>query len=68
MINQLKEILGRRIMVLDGAMGTMIQRYHLAEEDFRGAEFASHPVKLAGDNDLLAITRADVISAIHREY
>lgn len=55
-------------MVLDGAMGTMIQRYHLAEEDFRGAEFASHPVKLAGDNDLLAITRADVISAIHREY
>ena len=55
-------------MVLDGAMGTMIQRYGLAEEDFRGAVFASHPIKLEGDNDVLNITRPDVISAIHREY
>lgn len=55
-------------MVLDGAMGTMIQRYGLAEEDFRGAVFASHPIKLEGDNDVLNITRPDVVSAIHREY
>ena len=55
-------------MVLDGAMGTMIQRYGLAEEDFRGAVFTEHAVKLAGNNDLLTITRPDVISAIHREY
>ena len=55
-------------MVLDGAMGTMIQRYGLAEEDFRGAEFASHGVKLEGDNDVLNITRPDVISSIHRQY
>ncbi len=55
-------------MVLDGAMGTMIQRYGLAEEDFRGAEFATHPVKLEGDNDVLNITRPDIISAIHRDY
>lgn len=55
-------------MVLDGAMGTMIQRYGLAEEDFRGAEFATHPLRLAGDNDVLNITRPDVIAAIHREY
>ena len=55
-------------MVLDGAMGTMIQRYGLAEEDFRGEVFTAHAVKLAGNNDLLTITRPDVISAIHREY
>ena len=55
-------------MVLDGAMGTMIQRYGLAEEDFRGAEFATHGVKLEGDNDVLNITRPDVISTIHRQY
>ena len=55
-------------MVLDGAMGTMIQRYGLAEEDFRGEVFAAHAVKLAGNNDLLTITRPDVISAIHRDY
>ena len=68
MIKQINEILERRIMVLDGAMGTMIQRYGLAEEDFRGAVFASHPIKLEGDNDVLNITRPDVIAAIHREY
>ena len=55
-------------MVLDGAMGTMIQRYGLAEEDFRGTAFVAHAVKLDGDNDVLNITRPDVISAIHREY
>ena len=68
MTKQINEILERRIMVLDGAMGTMIQRYGLTEDDFRGAEFASHGVKLEGDNDVLNITRPDVISSIHRQY
>lgn len=64
----IKEILRQRILVLDGAMGTMIQRYHLQEEDFRGERFKSHPKDLRGNNDLLNITRPDVIEAIHKEY
>ncbi len=68
MANKITDILKRRIMVLDGAMGTMIQRYGLLEENFRGAEFTTHPIKLAGNNDLLSITCPDVISTIHREY
>ena len=55
-------------MLLDGAMGTMIQRYGLSEEDFRGAEFSRHECSLAGNNDILALTRPDVLSAIHRAY
>lgn len=62
----LRETLNKRIMIIDGAMGTMIQRHKLQEEDFRGTEFASHPKNLKGDNDLLSITRPDVISKIHR--
>ena len=54
--------------MLDGAMGTMIQRYKLEEEDFRGERFKNHPHPLRGNNDLLSITRPDVIKAIHREY
>lgn len=65
---KIKDILQHRVMVLDGAMGTMIQRYNLTEEDFRGAEFVAHPVKLSGNNDLLTLTRPDVISSIHRQY
>ena len=64
----IKEILQQRILVLDGAMGTMIQRYHLEEEDFRGPRFANHNKDLKGNNDLLNITRPDVIEAIHKEY
>ena len=64
----LHDILSHRILLLDGAMGTMIQRYGLTEADFRGEEFASHEVSLAGNNDLLSLTRADVLSVIHREY
>ena len=64
----LKEILSERILLLDGAMGTMIQRYGLTEEDFRGREFASHGVRLAGNNDILVLTSPDIISQIHREY
>ncbi|MGE0704103.1 MAG: homocysteine S-methyltransferase family protein, partial [Vicinamibacterales bacterium] len=60
--------LARRIMVLDGAMGTMIQRYKLSEAEFRGARFADHPRDLKGNNDLLILTRPDVVGAIHREY
>ena len=62
------DILKRRIMVLDGAMGTMIQRYNLTESDFRGAEFADHTHRVEGNNDLLVLTRPDIISAIHRQY
>ena len=53
-------------MIIDGAMGTMIQRQKLEEPDFRGTEFASHPKNLKGDNDLLSITRPDVILKIHQ--
>ena len=68
MTKRIKEILEHRVMVLDGAMGTMIQRYGLTEEDSRGAEFVTHAVKLAGDNDVLAITRPDILADIHRQY
>ena len=64
----IKEILQERILVLDGAMGTMIQRYHLEEADFRGSRFVNHPKDLKGNNDLLNLTRPDVIEAIHKEY
>ncbi len=57
-----------RILVLDGAMGTMIQRYPLEEEDFRGERFASHASSLRGNNDLLNITRPDIIFEIHKAY
>ena len=55
-------------MVLDGAMGTMIQKLGLGENDFRGSEFSEHEVHLEGNNDLLSLTRPDVISEIHRAY
>ncbi len=64
----LQDLLARRILVLDGAMGTMIQRHTLTEEDFRGARFAKHSHDLKGDNDVLVLTRPDVIGSIHREY
>jgi len=60
--------LSKRILVLDGAMGTMIQRYKLSEEDFRGTVFTDSTVLLKGNNDLLSITRPDIIKAIHAEY
>lgn len=65
---QLNDILKNRIMLLDGAMGTMIQRHSLVEEDFRGPHFPDHPSPLKGDNDLLSITRPDIIQSIHEEY
>ncbi|GAA4390962.1 methionine synthase [Hymenobacter koreensis] len=64
----LHDILQQRVLVLDGAMGTMIQRHTLSEEDFRGARFADHPKPLRGNNDLLSITRPDIIRDIHAQY
>lgn len=55
-------------MVLDGAMGTMIQRHQLTEEDFRGEILKNHPHQLKGNNDLLSVTRPDIIKEIHRQY
>ena len=61
-------LLGERILMLDGAMGTMIQRYKLSEADFRGSRFASHHQDVKGNNELLSLTRPDVIREIHDQY
>ena len=68
MIHKIEQLLMNRILVLDGAMGTMIQRYTLTEEDFRGEQFKNHTCDLKGNNDLLSITRPDIVKAIHKEY
>ncbi|MFP5470207.1 MAG: methionine synthase [Bacteroidia bacterium] len=65
---QIDAILAKQILVLDGAMGTMIQRHKLEEEDFRGERFKNHPCSLKGNNDLLSITRPDIIKEIHKQY
>lgn len=65
---QLYKALAERILVLDGAMGTMIQKYRLEEEDYRGERFKDWPSPLKGNNDLLSLTRPDIIEAIHSEY
>ncbi|GAA4503723.1 methionine synthase [Hymenobacter ginsengisoli] len=67
-ISPLPALLRQRLLILDGAMGTMIQRYPLEEADFRGTRFADHPRPLRGNNDLLSLTRPDIIRAIHAEY
>lgn len=64
----LKELLQKRILILDGAMGTMIQRHHLQEEDYRGKRFAQHQGDLKGNNDLLLLTQPQIIADIHRAY
>ena len=64
----IRQELAKRILVIDGAMGTMIQRYQLTESDFRGERFKNHPSDVQGNNDLLNITRPDIIKAIHAEY
>jgi 5-methyltetrahydrofolate--homocysteine methyltransferase len=64
----LEELLKERILFMDGAMGTMIQRYKLEEEDFRGDRFTDHPIDLKGNNDLLCISGPEIISEIHRSY
>jgi 5-methyltetrahydrofolate--homocysteine methyltransferase len=69
---ELPRLLSERILILDGAMGTMIQQYKLQEEDFRGrgtdTRFVDHPIDLKGNNELLSITRPDVILEIHESY
>ena len=67
-MTDIREVLKERILILDGAMGTMIQRYKLEEEDFRKGWFEDHPSSLKGNNDLLSLTRPDIIKAIHAEY
>lgn len=64
----IQDILKERIMIIDGAMGTMIQRHTLTEEDFRGERFKDHGYPLKGNNDILSITRPDIIRDIHRLY
>ncbi len=67
-MSNIVDILKERILVLDGAMGTMIQRYDLTEEDFRKGWFENHEKSLKGNNDLLSLTRPDIIETIHRQY
>ncbi len=68
MIQKPEDLITKRILVLDGAMGTMIQRYRLQEADYRGERFRDHPLPLKGNNDILSITRPDVILEIHKGY
>jgi 5-methyltetrahydrofolate--homocysteine methyltransferase len=65
---QLESLMKQRIIFIDGAMGTMIQRFKLQEEDFRGERYANHSHELKGNNDILVITRPDVIEDIHMQY
>ncbi len=64
----IQELINERILILDGAMGTMIQQYNLTEADFRGDRFKDVPGQMKGNNDLLCLTRPDVIEEIHRKY
>src|SRR6185369_2718542 len=66
--SELAALLNERILILDGAMGTMIQSYKLGEADYLGAAFAAHDHDLKGDNDLLALTQPDIVRAIHDAY
>ncbi|HRN07132.1 MAG TPA: homocysteine S-methyltransferase family protein, partial [Ottowia sp.] len=65
---QLPDILRQRLVILDGAMGTMIQRFKLTEAQYRGERFKDFPKDVKGNNELLSLTRPDVISAIHEQY
>jgi len=67
-LDLLQRALETRILVLDGAMGTMIQGYGLGEAEYRGDRFVEHPVSVKGNNDLLCLTQPDIIRTIHRQY
>ena len=67
-IQEIRSLAAEKILILDGAMGTMLQAGHPTAADFNGGEFASHPVALAGDNDVLNITRPDLVKSVHRAY
>ncbi len=66
--DQLQNLAQERILILDGAMGTMIQDYGLEEKDYRGERFADWPSSLKGNNDLLSLTRPDIIESIHGQF
>ena len=65
---QLSKLLSEKILILDGAMGTMIQNFNLEEEDFRGLRFKDHSLSLRGNNDLLTLTQSDKIAGIHHDF
>ena len=65
---QLEHILSKRIMLLDGAYGTAIQQYQLKEEDFRGSLLGAHTKPLMGNNDLLVLTKPEIVTEIHESY
>ncbi|MDC3209172.1 homocysteine S-methyltransferase family protein [Chitinophagales bacterium] len=67
-MSNIKKIASQKILILDGAMGTMIQRHPLTEEDFRGERFKNHTLSLKGNNDLLSISQPSIIKDIHRQY
>ena len=67
-MKSLQQTIQERILILDGAMGTMIQSYNLREEDFRGTQFADIPGLMKGNNDILSLTRPDIIKEIHTKY
>ena len=67
-MSKIQEEIQKRILVLDGAMGTMLQRYNFSEEDFRGERFKDFPYSLKGNNDLLSITQPKAIKDIHAQY
>src|SRR6267154_340726 len=64
----IKDLLEQRILIIDGAMGTMIQRYKLAEADYRGERFKNWQNDVKGNNDLLCLTQPQIIEAIHKQY
>ncbi|MDR2078916.1 MAG: homocysteine S-methyltransferase family protein, partial [Treponema sp.] len=65
---RLTNLASQRILILDGAMGTMIQRFKPVEEIFRGIRFKNHPMELLGCNDLLCLTKPEIVSSIHEAY
>src|SRR6056300_71863 len=67
-MQQIEQLLRQRILILDGAMGTMLQRYQFSEEDFRGERFKDFPISLKGNNDLLSLTQPHAIAEIHKSY
>ncbi|MCL6219914.1 homocysteine S-methyltransferase family protein [Zunongwangia pacifica] len=67
-MSKLEELLAEKILILDGAMGTMLQEYKFSEEDFRGDRFKDWPVSVKGNNDLLSITQPEAIATIHKKY
>ncbi|WP_292947032.1 homocysteine S-methyltransferase family protein [Olleya sp. UBA1516] len=67
-MSSITEVIKKRILVLDGAMGTMLQRYNFTEEDFRGDRFKDYPTSLKGNNDLLSLTQPNAIADVHRKY